>query len=66
MKRSVTVLTGGESRERDVARVTGAAVAKALAGRGHRVTLLDTREGEIPLENANPSVGTRPPSSTLG
>jgi D-alanine-D-alanine ligase len=61
VKRTVTVLTGGESRERDVARVTGAAVAKALAGRGHRVTLLDTREGEIRLEDANASVGAAPP-----
>jgi len=62
MKR-IGVLMGGESQEREVSRVTGNAVAKALAERGWEVTLLDTREGPRPfLPGAEaPRIGSAPP-----
>ena len=60
--RRVAVLMGGESQERDVSRVTGVAVAKALAKRGHAVTLLDTNEGVLALPAGDaPAIGARPP-----
>ncbi len=63
----IAVLMGGESQERDVSRVTGTAVAKALAERGHEVTLLDTRDGLLALGGDQaPRVGTRPPGPGEG
>ena len=50
--RRVGVLMGGESQERDVSRVTGTAVAKALAERRIDVVLLDTADGLRPTEAA--------------
>ena len=44
----IAVLAGGESAERAVSLESGAAVAKALSERGHRVTSLDP--GGTPLE----------------
>ena len=63
MKRRIAVLMGGESQERDISRVTGTEVAKALAARGHEVTLLDTAAGVLALESGEgaPAIGTRPP-----
>jgi D-alanine-D-alanine ligase len=54
---------GGESQEREVSKVTGAAVAKALSDRGHDVTLLDTHQGVLPLTAGEqaPAIGSRPP-----
>jgi D-alanine-D-alanine ligase len=43
--RRIGVLMGGESEERDVSRVTGTAVARAIAALGHEVLLLDTEQG---------------------
>jgi D-alanine-D-alanine ligase len=61
--RRIAVLMGGESQERDVSRVTGTAVAQALAGRGHQVTLLDTRDGVIPtLARGGYAIGREPPA----
>jgi D-alanine-D-alanine ligase len=58
---------GGESEERDVSRVTGTAVAHALVKRGHRVTLLDTREGVLALDAGEvPRIGDRPPGRETG
>lgn len=42
---NVTVLAGGNSNERDVSLRSGAAVAAALREKGHRVTMLDPRDG---------------------
>lgn len=62
MGRKVAVIMGGESRERDVSRVTGTAVAKALAERAWNVVLVDTEEGIRPLEvGSTPAIGTQPP-----
>src|SRR5262245_48207671 len=62
MRRKVAVIMGGESRERDVSRVTGTAVAKALAERNWDVVLVDTEEGIRPVEaGAAPAIGTQPP-----
>ena len=62
MRRKVAVIMGGESRERDVSRVTGTAVAKALAERNWDVVLVDTEEGIRPVESgAAPAIGTQPP-----
>lgn len=58
----IGVLMGGESQERQVSRVTGTAVARALSERGFEVTLLDTRDGIRALaEGGQPSIGTAPP-----
>ncbi|MEZ5063334.1 MAG: D-alanine--D-alanine ligase [bacterium] len=63
----VAVLMGGESRERDVSRVTGTAVAKALAERGFDVMLLDTRDGLLRLDAAPVQrIGERPPGEEPG
>ena len=43
MKKSVAVLMGGCSAEREVSLVSGAAVAKGLAEAGYRVTTIDPR-----------------------
>lgn len=48
----IAVLMGGVSSEREVSLVSGRAVGLALRERGHAVTLLDTRDGEAPLEEA--------------
>lgn len=65
--RRVVVLMGGESQERDVSRVTGTAVAKALAERGHDVTLLDTHDGVLPLgPGASAAIGDAPPEPEAG
>lgn len=59
----IGVLMGGESQEREVSRVTGTAVARALAERGWEVTLLDTRDGVRALaEGGAPAIGSAPPS----
>jgi D-alanine-D-alanine ligase len=63
MKRRIAVLMGGESNERDVSRVTGTEVAKALAERGHDVSLLDTARGAVALGRGDrPAIGRTPPS----
>lgn len=66
--RRIAVLMGGESQERDVSRVTGTAVAKALAARGHEVTLLDTERGRLALPQASdaPRIGEAPPDVAMG
>ena len=62
MKRRIAVLMGGESQEREVSRVSGTEVAKALAERGHDVTLLDTAHGAVALSGADkPRIGREPP-----
>jgi len=53
----VAVLMGGWSAEREVSLVTGAGVADALEGRGHRVTRIDMgRDVAQRLAEANPDV----------
>ncbi|HEX8366827.1 MAG TPA: D-alanine--D-alanine ligase [Allosphingosinicella sp.] len=53
----VAVLMGGWSAEREVSLVTGAGVADALEGRGHRVTRIDMgRDLAQRLADANPDV----------
>ncbi len=60
--RRVAVVMGGESQERDVSRVTGTAVARALASRGYEVTLLDTERGRLELAAIEtPRIGQAPP-----
>jgi D-alanine-D-alanine ligase len=62
MMRRIAVLMGGESQEREVSRVSGTEVAKALAARGHDVTLLDTAHGAIALTSGEtPKIGREPP-----
>jgi len=64
--RRVAVMMGGESQEREVSRVTGSAVAAALAERGWDVTVVDTRDGVLPVEGVPaPAIGARPPSGEL-
>lgn len=46
---SITVMLGGPSAEREVSLKTGAAVAKALRGLGHRVQELDPKPGDWEL-----------------
>ncbi|MBZ0269312.1 D-alanine--D-alanine ligase [bacterium] len=63
----IGVLMGGESQEREVSRVTGTAVARALAERGWEVTLLDTRDGIRALgEEGQPAIGSTPPEPSDG
>lgn len=65
MQRRVAVVMGGESRERDVSRVTGTAVAKALAERAWDVVLVDTESGIRPVgEGPTPTIGTTPPETS--
>lgn len=50
---SIAVLAGGESAERAVSLESGAAVARALTRRGHRVTPVDpsaTRLDQLPWD----------------
>jgi D-alanine-D-alanine ligase len=62
--RRIVVVMGGESQEREVSRVTGTAVAKALAERGWDVALLDTGEGVRQVESGDsPAIGSEPPSA---
>jgi len=63
MKRRVVVLFGGDSSEREVSRVTGMEVAKALAGQGHDVSMLDTARGNLlaPVGGSAPAIGREPP-----
>lgn len=46
----ILILAGGLSPERDVSLVSGSLIARALAGRGHRVLLADVYEG-IEIDN---------------
>ena len=57
----IAVLMGGESQERDISRVTGVEVAKALASRGHEISLIDTQGGRVQLPETKPAVGIAPP-----
>lgn len=63
----ITVLTGGTSAERDVAIASAVQVVRALRGRGHAVSVVDTARGFIPLGDESKllsgDVGTTPPSS---
>jgi D-alanine-D-alanine ligase len=53
----IAVLMGGWSAEREVSLVTGAGVAEALQGRGHRVTRIDMgRDVAQRLSEARPDV----------
>lgn len=65
----VVVLLGGDSPERDVSRVSGKAVAEALARLGHRVTAIDTSgplAGQpIDFEGRAAAVSSEPPSTAL-
>lgn len=62
MKRRVAVLMGGDSQEREVSRVTGLAVARALESRGHDVSLIDTATGRLALPESDAyRVGGVPP-----
>lgn len=62
-----TVLTGGTSAERDVAIASAVQVVRALRGRGHAVSVVDTARGFIPPADEpkllSATVGTTPPSS---
>jgi glutamyl-tRNA synthetase len=61
--RRIAVLMGGDSQERDVSRVSGTAVARALSERGHDVTLLDTERGLLSLAQWQaPKIGAAPPT----
>jgi D-alanine-D-alanine ligase len=64
---NITVLTGGTSAERDVAIASAVQVVAALRGRGHRVSVVDTARGHIPLADESKllsgTVGAAPPSS---
>ncbi|MDP6460674.1 MAG: D-alanine--D-alanine ligase, partial [Gemmatimonadota bacterium] len=65
MKRTVGVMMGGDSREREVSRASGVAVARALSARGHRVTLLDTEHGVVPVPSGGgPGPGPTPPRAS--
>ncbi|MET9270572.1 ATP-grasp domain-containing protein [Kribbella sp. NPDC003557] len=65
----VAVLCGGESSERDVSRSSGWAVARALAGRGHDVALIDPAAEQpvladhVPAGDAVVPVPTEPPAA---
>lgn len=63
----ITVLTGGTSAERDVAIASAVQVVRALRGRGHAVSVVDTARGFIPLGDEpkllSGDVGSAPPSS---
>ena len=63
----ITVLTGGTSAERDVAIASAVQVVAALRGRGHRVSVVDTARGHIPLADEpkllSGTVGAAPPSN---
>jgi D-alanine-D-alanine ligase len=63
----ITVLTGGTSAERDVAIASAVQVVRALRGRGHAVSVVDTARGLIPQGDEpkllSGDVGSAPPSS---
>lgn len=63
----ITVLTGGTSAERDVAIASAVQVVRALRGRGHAVSVVDTARGLIPQGDEpkllSGDVGSTPPSS---
>lgn len=63
----ITVLTGGTSAERDVAIASAVQVVRALRGRGHAVSVVDTARGFIPQGDEpkllSGDVGSAPPSS---
>ncbi|HEX9164559.1 MAG TPA: D-alanine--D-alanine ligase [Gemmatimonadales bacterium] len=63
----ITVLTGGTSAERDVAIASAVQVVRALRGRGHTVSVVDTARGLIPLADEpkllSGEVGVAPPSN---
>jgi len=65
----IIVLMGGDSPERDVSKVSGKAVAQALAGRGHQVLAIDPagpNPGQpIDFEAKPAAVGQEPPSTSL-
>jgi D-alanine-D-alanine ligase len=48
---NVVVLAGGESHERDISLKSGNAVKHALAGRRHRVSIIDPLEVELAAES---------------
>jgi D-alanine-D-alanine ligase len=64
---NITVLTGGTSAERDVAIASAVQVVAALRGRGHRVSVVDTARGHIPLADEpkllSGTVAAVPPSN---
>jgi D-alanine-D-alanine ligase len=61
--RRIVVLMGGDSQEREVSRVSGPAVARALEAQGNSVTLLDTHRGVVALPASGaPAIGAAPPS----
>lgn len=66
----VTVLTGGDSEERDVSLATGAQVAAALRTSGHQVVSFDTARGILTLDEEarlrGKGVDPTPPSEVLG
>lgn len=47
----IIVLSGGDSAEREVSLESGAAVADALAERGHRITIVDPAEADLRTAN---------------
>jgi D-alanine-D-alanine ligase len=53
---NITVMLGGPSAEREVSLRSGAAVVRALRGRGHRVTELDPRTGSWTLPSVTEAV----------
>lgn len=59
----ITVLLGGDSTEREVSRVSGCEVARALRSRGHEVLAVDTLTGLLDrtTEEAILEAGVRPP-----
>jgi D-alanine-D-alanine ligase len=65
----VIVLLGGDSPEREVSKVSGKAVAEALARRGHQVVAIDTsgpHAGQaIDLQRPASAIGSEPPPTAL-
>ena len=65
----VIVLLGGDSPEREVSKVSGKAVAEALARRGHQVVAIDTsgpHAGQaIDFQRPAAAIGSEPPSTAL-
>jgi D-alanine-D-alanine ligase-like ATP-grasp enzyme len=54
MQKSILVLYGGNSNEREVSLRSGANVAKQLQANGHHVLLRDTAEPGFDLHDALP------------
>lgn len=65
----VIVLLGGDSPEREVSKVSGKAVAEALARKGHEVVAIDTsgpHAGQaIDIQRPASAIGSEPPSTAL-